>query len=169
VKLSRKAAVAVDGGVDCDRYGSKVGRIIVELRRIHDEDASSRVLVFVQWNELLLKLEAALTHYGVHCVALRGGVADRQRTITAFAEGEQRYVLLMAMEHDDSGLNLTCSNHVFFVHPMAASPEMARACERQALGRVRRCGQARDVHLYRFVTGGTIEETACPGTPRCSL
>eukprot|EP00662_Eupelagonemidae_sp_cell21_P008012 gene8012-64280_t len=42
--------------------------------------------------------------------------------------------------HDDSGLNLTISNHVFFVHPM-----------RQALGRVRRRGQQRDVHLYRFV------------------
>jgi SNF2 family DNA or RNA helicase len=144
--------------VDHSRYGSKIAKIIDELRRIHGEDPTARVLVFVQWNELLLKLEAALTHYGVHCVALRGGVADRQRTITAFAEGSKRYALLMAMEHDDSGLNLTCSNHVFFVHPMAAEPEVIRACERQALGRVRRRGQTKDVHLYRFVVSGTVEE-----------
>jgi len=144
--------------VDCSRYGSKIAKIIAELRRIHEGDPTARVLVFVQWNELLHKLEAALTQYGVHCVALRGGVADRQRTITAFAEGSKRYVLLMAMEHDDSGLNLTCSNHVFFVHPMVAEPEVIRACERQALGRVRRRGQAKDVHLYRLVASGTVEE-----------
>ena len=153
LKLSQSSA----GGVDNARYGTKIARIIAELRRIHSEDETSRVLVFVQWNELLLKLEAALEHYGVHCVALRGSVAQRQRTITAFAEGEHRYVLLLAMEHDDTGLNLTCSNHLFFVHPMVAEPELARACERQALGRVRRRGQARAVHVYRFVAAGTIE------------
>jgi SNF2 family DNA or RNA helicase len=156
LKLLKSQAVASD--VDCGKYGSKIARIIDELRRIHNEDRNARVLVFVQWNALLLKLEAALEHYGVHCVALRGGVADRQRTISAFAEGTKRYVLLMAMEHDDSGLNLTCSNHVFFVHPMAAEPEVIRACERQALGRVRRRGQTREVHLYRFVCSGTVEE-----------
>jgi SNF2 family DNA or RNA helicase len=160
ILLLRKSKSSAAGSADVDhnRYGSKIARIIAELRRIHGEDRSSRVLVFVQWNALLLKLEAALEHYGVHCVALRGGVADRQRTITAFAEGTTRYVLLMAMEHDDSGLNLTCSNHVFFVHPMAAEPEVIKACERQALGRVRRRGQCKDVHLYRFAASGTIEE-----------
>lgn len=156
LRLKKSAPGAAD--VDCSRYGTKIAKIVVELRRIHSEDSMARVLVFVQWNELLLKLEAALEHYDVHCVALRGGVADRQRTITAFAEGSKRYVLLMAMEHDDSGLNLTCSNHVFFVHPMAAEPEVIRACERQALGRVRRRGQAKDVNLYRFVAAGTVEE-----------
>eukprot|EP00928_Gymnodinium_smaydae_P035543 TRINITY_DN2499_c0_g6_i1.p1 TRINITY_DN2499_c0_g6~~TRINITY_DN2499_c0_g6_i1.p1 ORF type:complete len:1287 (+),score=184.89 TRINITY_DN2499_c0_g6_i1:61-3861(+) len=146
--------------VDCSRYGTKIAKIIAELRKIHREDSAARILVFVQWNELLLKLEAAFEHYGVRCVALRGSVADRQRTISTFAEGTERYVLLMAMEHDDSGLNLTCSNHVFFVHPMSAEPEVIRACERQALGRVRRRGQTKNVHLYRFVASGTVEEAA---------
>lgn len=158
VKLSPERGQEGQEQVDCSRFGTKVARIIKELRRIHANDDSARVLVFVQWNELLLKMEAAFQHYRIDCVALRGGVAERQRMLTAFAEGTKRYVLLMAMEHDDSGLNLVCSNHVFFVHPMAAEPEVVRACERQALGRVRRRGQAKDVCLYRFVAAGTIEE-----------
>eukprot|EP00930_Biecheleria_cincta_P037373 TRINITY_DN25641_c0_g1_i1.p1 TRINITY_DN25641_c0_g1~~TRINITY_DN25641_c0_g1_i1.p1 ORF type:complete len:1246 (-),score=214.50 TRINITY_DN25641_c0_g1_i1:61-3357(-) len=157
--LSLQASTSVDCSGNSGKYGSKIARIILELRRIHSADATARVLVFVQWNELLLKMEAAMEDCGVHCVALRGGVAERQRTISAFADGTKRYVLLMAMEHDDSGLNLTCSNHVFFVHPMAAPAEVVRACERQALGRVRRRGQAKEVHLYRFVASGTVEET----------
>merc|ERR1712232_213649 len=47
-----------------------------------------------------------------------------------------------------------------FVHPMdAASAEMAVAYEAQAIGRCRRWGQQRsEVHCWRFVTRGTIEE-----------
>lgn len=54
--IARLARGGCEDVVDCARYGSKIGTIITELRRIHNEDAEARVLVFVQWNELLLKL-----------------------------------------------------------------------------------------------------------------
>lgn len=142
------------------KYGSKISRILQELRRIHRNDATARVLIFVQWDSLLKKLEAALQDCSMPCLALRGRVVERHRTLTSFSQGGagEPFVLLLAMEHDDSGLNLTVSNHVFFGHPMVAEPQVARACERQALGRVRRQGQQREVHLYRFVVEGTVEE-----------
>ena len=119
------------------------------------------MLIFVQWWQLIVKIADAFGKCGIHVLTLRGSVAEQQRTINEFtAVTTRQSALLLAIEDDDSGLNLTCANHVFFVHPMdVASRHIAIACERQALGRVRRRGQTRDVHLHRFVTEDTMEES----------
>ena len=64
------------------------------------------MLVFVQWRTLLEKVGAALKDLGLRVLSLRGGVADQQRTIDDFAGGDSA-ALLLAIEDDDSGLNLT--------------------------------------------------------------
>merc|ERR1712032_1777545 len=118
-------------------------------------------LIFVQWRCLASKISKALADSNCPVLLLHGTVAEQQRAVASFTARDSNYVaLILAMEDDDSGLNLTCANHVFFVHPMdVASRHVAIACERQALGRVRRRGQMRDVHLYRFVTEDTMEES----------
>merc|ERR1712100_957050 len=69
-------------------------------------------------------------------------------------------VMLLSLEHAASGSNLTAANHVLFVHPMnAETVSTAVAYEQQAIGRVRRVGQARsEVHVWRFITCQTVEE-----------
>merc|ERR1712113_897286 len=69
------------------------------------------------------------------------------------------YVLLLSLQDSASGTNLTAGSHVVFVHPMLASTaERAVAQELQAIGRARRHGQQRDtLHVWRFVTNGTLE------------
>merc|ERR1711974_14456 len=116
--------------------------------------------IFVQWRSLASKIAMALADSGLPVLTLQGTVAEQQRTVGSFTAPEAKFVaMILAMEDDGSGLNLTCANHVFFVHPLdVASKHVASACERQALGRVRRYGQTKDVHLYRFVTEGTVEE-----------
>merc|ERR1712125_256900 len=70
------------------------------------------------------------------------------------------FVLLLSLAQSASGTNLTAASHVVFLHPMlAATAERAIAHELQAIGRARRHGQQRDVvHVWRFVTSGTIEQ-----------
>merc|ERR1711920_546443 len=135
--------------------------IVCCLRSIHATEPDARVLIFVQWRQLIDKIAEGLAHCGLPVLTLRGSVANQQSIIYEFsAPMAEHAALLLAIEDDDSGLNLTCAHHVFFVHPMDVdSRQVAIACERQALGRVRRRGQRHDVHLYRFVTEGTIEET----------
>merc|ERR1712232_615955 len=74
--------------------------------------------------------------------------------------GDSIHILLLSLEHSASGTNLTAANHIVFVHPMsAASSERAVSYEAQAIGRCRRWGQSKsEVHCWRFVTRGTIEE-----------
>ena len=54
--------------------------------------------------------------------------------------------------------NLTVANHVIFLSPMfAKSKEHYKATETQAVGRVRRYGQTRQVNVWRFVARDTID------------
>ena len=53
----------------------------------------------------------------------------------------------------DAGLTLVRANHVFLLEP-----SIDPAIEQQAISRVHRIGQQRDVHIVRLIVGGTIEE-----------
>jgi hypothetical protein len=56
--------------------------------------------------------------------------------------------------------NLTNANHVIFLSPLlAASKQAYDAKETQAIGRVRRYGQTKHVHIYRFLTVDSVDET----------
>lgn len=54
--------------------------------------------------------------------------------------------------------NLTNANHAIFLSPFLADSEYVYASsETQAVGRVRRYGQTRRVHIWRFLTRDTID------------
>lgn len=57
-----------------------------------------------------------------------------------------------------SSSNLTIANHAIFLSPLfAKSKEHFKATETQAIGRVRRYGQVRPVHIWRFIARDTID------------
>ena len=59
-----------------------------------------------------------------------------------------------------AGANLTTANHAIFVHPLhVGSLQKYIACETQAIGRVRRYGQKKKVHLWRYLAADTIDTT----------
>ena len=71
----------------------------------------------------------------------------------------QHKVLLLSLEKSPTGMTLTCANHVVLMHPMVADTSaLAAGYERQAIGRVRRPGQQKTIHIWRFVTNDTVEE-----------
>jgi hypothetical protein len=55
--------------------------------------------------------------------------------------------------------NLTNASHAIFLSPLlAVSKQAYDARETQAIGRVRRYGQVRHVHIYRFLTMDSVDE-----------
>lgn len=144
------------------RFGSKLGAIVARLKEI--ERKGEKAIVFCQWEDLKRQVAAALGACGVRHYQLLGSACARGETIRRFQEergDEAVCVLLLSLESAASGTNLTAASHVVFVHPMsAASAERAVSYEAQAIGRIRRWGQERpEVHCWRFVTRGTVEET----------
>jgi len=51
------------------------------------------------------------------------------------------------------GLNLTCANHVILTDPW-----WNPALDNQAIDRVHRIGQTKDVHVHRIVVPNTVED-----------
>uniref|UniRef100_A0A7S2LYA7 Helicase C-terminal domain-containing protein n=2 Tax=Zooxanthella nutricula TaxID=1333877 RepID=A0A7S2LYA7_9DINO len=147
------------------KYGSKIEALVTHVQKLRREDPSHKIICFVQWEDLKRKIGSALEEFGVEHLSLHGSVWARRAALTRFQfdEGSPR-MLLLSLEESASGTNLTAANHVIIVHPMeAATKEEAVAFEMQAVGRVRRPGQQRKIHIWRFVTVDTIEQIITEG------
>jgi len=156
--LSRQKEAASRGRIA--RFGSKIEAVCTQLNSIWSSEPGAKVIIFVQFEVLLKKMENALAELDMPCLTLKGTVFERRRVIRRFhAEGKENEILLLSLERSPSGMNLVCCHHLLLVHPMAAeSRDAALSFERQAIGRVRRQGQKHDVHVYRFYVRETMEE-----------
>lgn len=143
------------------KYGSKIEAIVKTVLRVQDQDVGCKIICFVQWEDLKRRISSALQEFGIDHATLHGSVWARRAALMKFQyEEEGPRMLLLSLEESASGTNLTAANHVLIVHPMeAATREEAVAFEMQAIGRVRRPGQEKKIHIWRFVTMGTIEQS----------
>ena len=56
------------------------------------------------------------------------------------------------------GRNLTNSNHAIFLSPLLTGTQYEyNSCDTQAIGRIRRYGQTKTVHIWRFLTMNSID------------
>lgn len=142
------------------KYGSKIETLVKHVLKLQAKDASCKSICFVQWEDLKRKIGSALTEFGIDHLSLHGSVWKRRAALMKFQyEADSPRILLLSLEESASGTNLTAANHVLIVHPMeAATRDEAVAFEMQAIGRVRRPGQQRKIHIWRFVTEGTVEQ-----------
>jgi SNF2 family DNA or RNA helicase len=144
--------------VDVDRYGSKIGALV---KFIH-EHPGEKMLVFVQWTDLLKKVQQALQSLSVDTMAVRGNVFVRNTVLRKFKKTDTSNVLLVSMEDAASGTNLTVAKHCVLLHPMdewLSNPDRACAYERQAVGRVHRLGQENIVQVHRFLINDSVESS----------
>mmetsp|Transcript_1390 Transcript_1390/g.3033 ORF Transcript_1390/g.3033 Transcript_1390/m.3033 type:complete len:338 (+) Transcript_1390:827-1840(+) len=145
-----------------DQFGTKLAAVMRKLLQIRAEDPTGKVILFVQFDDLKLKVAAALRAFKLPVLTLQGTVAQRTNTIYDWQHNpsSSSFVLLLSLAQSASGTNLTAANHVVFLHPMlASSAAQASSFEKQAIGRARRHGQLREtVHVWRFVTLDTVEQ-----------
>lgn len=111
-----------------------------------------RVLVFSQFTGYLKSIARALGEKGIDHLYLDGSTRNRAEVIEAFRAGAAP-VFLISLKAGGFGLNLTEADHVFIMDPW-----WNPAAEQQAVDRIHRIGQEREVHVYRLVAEGTIEE-----------
>eukprot|EP00927_Polykrikos_kofoidii_P070844 TRINITY_DN67222_c0_g1_i1.p1 TRINITY_DN67222_c0_g1~~TRINITY_DN67222_c0_g1_i1.p1 ORF type:complete len:1007 (+),score=209.45 TRINITY_DN67222_c0_g1_i1:91-3111(+) len=148
-----------DAGVEV-RSSKKVNSMVRELVEAYNRDPSIRALVFSQFAGLLEIIEWRLQADGWRTAKLVGGtsVEERDAAVRAFQSEDQSAddpnVLLISLKVGGEGLNLQAANYVFLMDPW-----WNPAAEMQAVQRAHRIGQKRPVHVVRFVSVGTIEES----------
>ncbi|KAF8513437.1 hypothetical protein BU17DRAFT_95428 [Hysterangium stoloniferum] len=140
-------------------YGRKLEQVVELIRnRIPKNE---QVLIFVQFPDLMTKVGDALTAHKVKFLQIKGSASSKSRSLELFQNSNaetQRVLLLNVTDESASGANLTSANHAIFLSPLlTASQEIYDACETQAIGRLRRFGQNKMVHIWRFLTTDTID------------
>ncbi len=111
-----------------------------------------RVLVFSQFTRFLGLARARVNAAGIaHCY-LDGRTRRRTAVLSEFRSGEVP-VFLISLKAGGFGLNLTEADYCVLLDPW-----WNPATEAQAIDRVHRIGQTKNVMVYRLVAKGTIEE-----------
>jgi len=94
---------------------------------------------------------------------VKGSVQQQVKSLSAMqaevlSSDAPRVLLLTMDDESSSGVNLSTANHALFVHPLlAGSCQQYEAYETQAIGRIRRYGQTKTVHIWRYLCPGTID------------
>ncbi|VDC03465.1 unnamed protein product [Peniophora sp. CBMAI 1063] len=141
------------------RYGAKLEQVIELLKDTSRVKKNDRVLIFVQFPDLMKKVNDVLSARGIQFLEIRGSASAKSKSLEQFQNGsKERVLLLNVMDESASGANLTGANHAIFLSPLLTeSQEEYDACETQAIGRLRRYGQRQTVHIWRFVTMDTMD------------
>lgn len=103
------------------KSSTKIEALLEDLWRCQEEEPGAKALVFSQFVNMLDLIQHRLTHAGVRCVKLDGGmsVAARDRVINAFREDPYVTVFLISLKAGGVALNLTAASRIYL---------MVRAC-----------------------------------------
>eukprot|EP00727_Mastigamoeba_balamuthi_P011842 m51a1_g7280 putative snf2 super family (1063) ;mRNA; f:10797-14615 len=136
---------------------SKTDYLARKLADMWFADPTAKAIVFSQWTSFLDIIEARLhAALGVRTGRIDGKMCrgSRERTVADFqAPGSDMRVMLCSLRAAGLGISLTAANVVFIMDPW-----WNPAVEEQAMDRVHRMGQQKDVVVYRVIASGTVEE-----------
>eukprot|EP01041_Mallomonas_annulata_P008704 gene8704-17985_t len=134
---------------------SKLEWLVKKLKNIHKSDKDAKVLVFSQFNQTIRWLQETLPSQGFRLRSLSGQMSlqQRKKALDDFQRDPPTTVFLLSMRAGAVGVNLTQANHVIVMEPC-----LNTALEEQAISRVHRIGQVREVHIYRLACCNSVEE-----------
>lgn len=137
--------------------GSKLANIIMFLKKSF-QSKHDHIIIFSQWNKLLLKVGEVLNQHGIDYVYCKGNRLSREKSIRLFNQDNNVRVILLSSQYASAGTNLTRANKIYFLEPVYGSKKFKEDIESQAVGRAHRLGQTRPVTIVRFLLKDTIEE-----------
>lgn len=122
------------------------------LRRLQTN--GHRALIFTQMTKVLDILEQFMNLHGHRYLRLDGATKIEQRQVLTdrFNNDPRILCFILSSRSGGLGINLTGADTVIF-YDLDWNPAMDKQCQ----DRCHRIGQTRDVHIYRFVSEGTIE------------
>ncbi|KAK2067592.1 hypothetical protein P8C59_001317 [Phyllachora maydis] len=147
-----------------ERYSgphTKTRALVQELLKAKAKSAENpdeppyKSVVFSGWTSHLDLIEIALHDAGITFTRLDGKMTRTQRTqaMDDFRDNPDVQVILVSIMAGGLGLNLTTGNAVYVMEP-----QFNPAAEAQAVDRVHRLGQKREVTTVRFIMEDSFEE-----------
>ncbi|KAL8691849.1 MAG: hypothetical protein Q9218_003010 [Villophora microphyllina] len=143
------------------KYGAKIGKLIQLLKtEIHPKE---QVLLFVQFDSVMDTISEALSNEGIssYCLSEKNK-KSLAKDMQAFQEDRgvkaRRVLILDATKDTAAGANLTNANHVIFMSTFWSDNQHSyHQSMTQCIGRARRYGQKKTVHVYRIIALNTVD------------
>ncbi|KAF2006616.1 hypothetical protein P154DRAFT_421856 [Amniculicola lignicola CBS 123094] len=137
---------------------TKIEKTIAILEDIYANNPEEKTLIFSQWTSLLDLLEIPLVDKKIQYQRYDGSMTmeDRAAAVGKFMKNADQRVMIMSLKAGNAGLNLTEASHVIILDPFW-NPFI----EDQAVGRVYRMHQTRQVHVHRVLVEDTVEHRIC--------
>ncbi|RAH68766.1 DEAD/DEAH box helicase [Aspergillus aculeatinus CBS 121060] len=112
-------------------------------------------VVFSQWTKMLDLIATVLHSNNYNYVRLDGGssLTDRRLALEKFTRNESCTVMLASIGSAGEGIDLTAANSIHIMEP-----HWNPMLEAQAVDRVHRIGQSREVSVTRYLVANSIED-----------
>ncbi|KAG9748136.1 hypothetical protein KCU59_g4126, partial [Aureobasidium melanogenum] len=162
-RQKKKGQIKSKKGVEYGGPHTKVKALIEDLQRYAEKskelveigEPPIRSVVFSGWTAYLDLIEIALKDNNIGFLRLDGklSVSARTAVLDRFKTDPSISVCLVSIKAGGQGLNFTAANNVFMMEP-----QFNPGVEMQAIDRVHRLGQKRDVVIRRFIMANSFEE-----------
>lgn len=160
-KIVKKAQVkqeeraVSDEDVKDFKPSSKIVALMKEVKAMLAQDDLNKCIIFSQFTSMLDLVQTAFALESIKVVRLDGSLSHEKRTqaLQAFKDDPSIRIFLISLKSGGVGLNLTAASHVILVDPW-----WNPAVEEQAIDRVHRIGQKRDVTVKRLIVTDSVEE-----------
>lgn len=133
------------------------GKLLILDRLLQKlKEKNNRVVIFSQYTRVLAIIGDYLAYRGYEFCRLDGSTnrVQRQISINMFnAKNSPYFAFIMTTRAGGLGVNLQTADTVI-LYDSDWNPQ----ADAQAMARVHRIGQKKEVHVYRLVTSGTVEE-----------
>lgn len=128
---------------------------IKELLKIISKDPTRKTIVFSQFTSMLDLIEPIFEAENIKYTRYDGSMtsAKREASLDNLRSDPSCTVLLCSLKCGALGLNLTCASRVVLMDPWW-NPMISE----QAIDRVHRLGQTRDVDVYELIVMESVEE-----------
>lgn len=130
---------------------AKVEPLLNEIDAILSEDRTQKVIIFTEFVATQTYLQELLVNRGYTVTILNGGMSIDERN-AAMQEFKTSTSIFISTDAGGEGLNLQFAN-IIINYDLPWNPMKIE----QRCGRVDRIGQQRDVHIYNFILGETVE------------
>lgn len=144
---TKKASRAIDPSTSSSK--------ITELIKLLEKDSQRKTIVFSQFTSMLNLIEPVFKSRGVKYTRYDGSMTSqkREQSLETLRNDPKCTVLLCSLKCGALGLNLTCASQVVLIDPWW-NPMISE----QAIDRVHRLGQTRDVDVYELIVLESVEE-----------
>ncbi|RDW90589.1 putative SNF2 family helicase [Aspergillus mulundensis] len=122
---------------------------------------TERALLFIQFPDLMEIASKALTSAGISHTLITPTDLKASSKVQKFQKegfGDSKVLILNLGGEMAAGLNLQCANHIIFLSPLLSQTQYDYdSAMIQAVGRSRRYGQTKHVHVYHLLAKMTID------------